>query len=224
MQPRWRGGKQDLMAQLIHLVEAFVASDRLVLNPPSVRDDELRRRLVLLVNTSRIVQHLWNEIRDDNTDSLIPIFDTHQPIRSTADMRTWYTSRPCEPTRHSHINIATFDSRWEATEAYWLDRKLTKQVQAWVKNEHLGVEVLYVHRGVVRKYRPDFIVRLVNGVSLILEVKGQKSDESEAKSAALSDWVRAVNAQQRFGVWAHDVSFNTADLAAIIQNHASSSV
>ena len=220
MQPRWRGSKEQLLAQVIRLVEQFVNSDRLKINPPSVANDETRRRLVLLINTSKIVQHLWDAIRSDNTEQLIPIFDTQQPIRSTADLRTWYTSRPCEPTRHSHINLATFDSRWEATEAYQLDRKLAPLVQAWVKNEHLGFEVHYVFRGVVRKYRPDFLIRLTNGTTLILEVKGQQTDESEAKRAALEEWVRAVNAHGDFGRWSCDVSFNTADLPGLLRQHS----
>ena len=38
--------------------------------------------------------------------------------RSTGDMRSWYTGRPCELTKHSHINFCVFDSTWEASEAY----------------------------------------------------------------------------------------------------------
>ena len=217
---RWRGSKTQLLTQVIRLVEQFVASDKLKLNPASVANDETRRRLVLFIKSGTIVQHLWDAIRSDNAEQLIPIFDTQQPIRSTSDMRTWYTSRPCESTRHSHINIATFDSRWEATEAYQLDRKLAPLVQAWVKNEHLGFEVHYVFRGVVRKYRPDFLIRLTNGTTLILEVKGQKTEESEAKRAALDEWVRAVNAYGEFGHWANDVSFNTADLPEVLRKHS----
>jgi len=35
--------------------------------------------------------------------------------------------------------------------------------------------VLYVYRGVVRKYRPDFLVRFANGEFLVLETKGQNT-------------------------------------------------
>jgi len=78
---------------------------------------------------------------------------TEKPIVSTGDMRTWYTAKPCEFTKQSHINFCVFDSTWEATEAFELDRN--KNVDAWVKNDHLGFEVLYVYKGVVHKYRPD---------------------------------------------------------------------
>jgi len=51
----------------------------------------------------------------------------------------------------------------------------SEAVSAWVKNDHLGFEVLYVYRGVVREYRPDFLVRLANGEFLVLEIKGQNT-------------------------------------------------
>jgi len=53
----------------------------------------------------------------------------------------------------------------------------SEAVSAWVKNDHLGFEVLYVYRGIVRKYRPDFLVRLANGEFLVLEIKGQNIEQ-----------------------------------------------
>jgi type III restriction enzyme len=66
-------------------------------------------------------------------------------MRSTGDMRTWYTGKPCEPTKRSHINFSVFDSTWEASEAFELDRNA--YVDAWVKNDHLGFEILYIFKG-----------------------------------------------------------------------------
>lgn len=62
------------------------------------------------------------------------------------------------------------DSAWEASEAFALDH--LPAVAAWVKNDHLGFEIVYVFDGVVRKYRPDFLIRLASGRMLVLEVKG----------------------------------------------------
>jgi type III restriction enzyme len=59
-------------------------------------------------------------------------------------------------TLKSHINRCVFDSTWEATEAAYLDR--CEKVKAWVKNDHLGFEILYTLRGIVRKFRPDFLI------------------------------------------------------------------
>ena len=41
-------------------------------------------------------------------------------------------------------------------------------VSAYVKNDHLGFAIGYNSKGAVRKYYPDFIIRLTNGNFLIL--------------------------------------------------------
>ena len=111
----------------------------------------------------------------------MPVFDGERPIRSTGDMLPWYTGRPWAATERSHVNRCVFDSAWEASEAFHLDRH--PDVAAWVKNDHLGFEIVYVFDGVVRKYRPDFLVRLTSGTMLVLEVKGQDSPQNQAKRA-----------------------------------------
>jgi len=42
-----------------------------------------------------------------------------------------------------------YDSTWEASGAFV--REDSSEVAAWVKNDHLGFEVFYVYRRVVRK-------------------------------------------------------------------------
>jgi len=147
------------------------------------------------------------------------VFDPERPILSTADMRPWYTSRPCEITQKSHVNVAVYDSRWEATEAFELDRN--ELVDAWVKNDHLGFEILYVYRGVVKKYRPDFLIRLRNGTLPVLEVKREQSDEARGMQRFVEEWLDAMHAHGGFGRWAWDVSRETADLAGILEKDRS---
>ncbi len=149
---------------------------------------------------------------------MTPIFDTQHPIRSTGEMRPWYTGRPCEATKRSHINFCVYDSTWEASESFRLDRN--KHVVSWVKNVHLGFDIVYLFKGVVQKYRPDFLIKLANGVMLVLEVKGQDDQQSRAKRDFLDEWVRAVNQQGGFGRWASDVSHDPADVEGIIERHA----
>jgi type III restriction enzyme len=134
-------------------------------------------------------------------------------------MIPWYTGKPCWATERSHINFCVFDSTWEASEAYHLDR--SPLVEAWVKNDHLGFEILYLFNGVVQKYRPDFLIRLTSGATLVLEVKGQDSQQNQAKRQALGEWVDAVNAHGGFGRWASAVSYDPADIADILAAHAS---
>ena len=166
---------------------------------------------------NKVVQHIADAIQHDNVETLEPVFDQSYPIRSTGDMRTWYTGRPCERTKKSHINFCVFDSTWEATEAFHLDQ--SKLVTAWAKNDHLGFEVVYVFNGVVKKYRPDFLIKLSNGKMLVLEVKGQDTQQDKTKRQFLDEWVRAVNQHAGFGQWAWDVSFNTSDIPDILHKH-----
>lgn len=185
MKPSWKGNKEFLLAQLIALTERFISSDRISITPALFAEDDLRRRLVLTLNMTRLVQHLWEAIRFENASSLVPIFDTERPIRSTADMGTWYTSKPTEPTKKSHINLCVLDSTWEAKAAFELDHN--PDVVAWAKNDHLGFEILYTYQGRVRKYIPDFLVRFASGKTLVLEIKGQNNQQNKTKRGFLDE-------------------------------------
>jgi type III restriction enzyme len=199
MKHNWQGSREVLPAQLVRIVEAFIRSDRIGIVPPLFYRDELRRRLIITLNMSRVVQHVWEAVRQENTERLVPVFDRDHPIRATGDMRTWYTGKPCERTRKSHINVCVYDSAWEASDAFALDD--SERVAAWAKNDHLGFEVQYVHNGVVRKYRPDFLVRLAGGDMLVLETKGRETEQDRVKRRYLEEWAAAVTAHGGFGRW-----------------------
>jgi type III restriction enzyme len=199
-------------------MEEFVVSGKIHITPPLFNQDDVRRRILITLNMSKIVGHMWESIIPENTESLVPIFDTERPIISTGDMRTWYSGRPCEYTKRSHINFCVFDSTWEASEAFQLDRNTN--VDAWVKNDHLGFEILYVFKGVVHKYRPDFIIRLKSGDFLVLETKGQDTDQDRTKRASLDEWVKAVNGHGGFGHWRWAVSKQPGDVFGILERPA----
>lgn len=218
MKTHWKGNKEVLLAQVIGLVQEFIASDKLQINPPLFGTDELRRRLVITLNMNKVVQHIWAAIKEGNQDDIDVIFDKDKPIRSTADMPTWYTGKPCEITNRSHINFCVHDSTWESTEAFELDRNA--QVESWVKNDHLGFEILYIDKGVVKKYRPDFILKLKNGKTLILETKGKDSPQVQAKRKAAEEWIKAVNDNKAFGTWHYAISFHPKDVEGIIKEIA----
>jgi type III restriction enzyme len=215
MNPTWKGSKENLLGQLFKLVDVFLKSDRIVINPPSYNQEPLKRRLILALNMTTVVNHIWGSIQDTNTTVLTPVFDQDHPIKSTGAMNPWYTGKPNEYTVKSHINYCVFDSTWESCEAFHLD--CNNGVTAWVKNDHLGFEIYYVWQGVVRKYRPDFIVKLVNDLNLVLEVKGQETEQDKTKRRFMEDWVKAVNNHGGFGDWAFAVSRNPGDVEGIIR-------
>ena len=217
MKPNWPGSKYDLLGQLVRLIEKFIRWEGLTVTPALFNRDHLRRRLVFALNMTPLFQHIWHAIQFENSETLEPIFDRDRPIVSTGDMATWYTGKPCAPAQRSHINYCVFDSAWEASEAFALDH--ANEVTAWVKNDHLGFEVVYMHDGVVRKYRPDFLIRLASGDMLVLETKGRERERDKTKRRYLDEWARAVNAHGGFGRWFRDVSTSPDDVHDILVRH-----
>lgn len=219
MKPAWKGNKENLLAQVIRLVEQFMASRRLDINPPLFYEDDMKRRVMLTLNMQRIIQHVFDQIRFANTEALEAVFDSNRPIRSTGDMQPWFTGKPVVPATRCHINLCVADSTWEAQAGYELDHN--KSVAAWVKNDHLGFEVTYIFEGVFHNYRPDYLIRLVNGIMLILETKGQDTPKDQTKRRYLGEWVKAVNQHGGFGKWASDVYLNPSDLPTVIHKATS---
>lgn len=207
---RFSGDRDYLALQLIQIVEQFLASDKIVI-PSLFHQEDVRKRVLLSLNIDLIVQHLSRHIEQQNLERIEPIFDSEFPIGSTENMRTWYTTKPNEPTVKSQISHVVYDSSWEAAEAYHLEG--SDLVSAYAKNDHLGFYVLYLFNGVVRKFFPDYLIRLSNGKNLILEVKGQDSEQNKVKRQQLDQWVQAVNQHGGFGRWCWDVSFCAADIA-----------
>lgn len=215
--PDWKGSKEVFLAQVVRIVEQFIDSDKIRVKHDLFSQDDVKRKILIILNMNKIIQHIWSEIRTENTMELTPVFDVEKPIRSTSDVRTWYTSKPCEWTEKSHINHCVYDSSWEANEAYSLDK--SELVDSFVKNDHLGFVILYNYNGIIRKYYPDFIIRLKNGHYLILETKGQDNQQNQVKREFLDEWVNAVNEHGGFGKWHWEVSFHPSDVVEKLLLH-----
>lgn len=199
VKPAWRGRKDALIAQLIGIVEKFVRSDKIRIEPALFMSDPLRQRIMLALNMSAIVNHVFSHIQFQNATGLQIVPDRHRPIASTADMRPWDTGRPCESFSKTHINHTVYDSTWEASAAAAIDRH--PDVRSWVKNDHLGFEIVYRHQGATHKYRPDYLIQLITDDHVVLEVKGEETDRDKVKRQYLEAWVYAVNENGRFGRW-----------------------
>ena len=208
--PDWKGSKEMFLVQVVRLVEQFLESDKIRIKNDLFNQDNSKRKILIILNMNKIIQHIWTEIRAENTKKLSAIFDKEKPIRSTSDVRIWFTSKPCEWTNKSHISHCVYDSDWEANEAYFMDK--SDLVSSFVKNDHLGFAILYNHKGVIRKYYPDFIIRLSNGENLVLETKGIDSQQNKTKREFLNEWIKAVNTQGGFGKWNWAVSFHPSDI------------
>jgi len=100
------------------------------------------------------------------------------------------------------------------TNAFELDRN--EDVITWVKNDHIGFEILYIFQGIIHKYRPDFLIKLKNGINIVLETKGQDSLKDRTKRSFLNEWVEAVNQHGGFGKWTWALSKDPTDVQGII--------
>ena len=213
------GTKYALLGQLIRLVDKFLKSDHGIrIEPPLYYTDDLRRRILMMLSMNKIVQHIASYIKSTQAEQVIPVYDTNRRIRSTADMMTWFTTKPAVLTQKSQVSHVVCDSGWEDTEAYVLEKN--EHVVSYAKNDHLGFKVLYTtSEGVIRNYFPDFLIRLDNGTTLVLETKGQKNEDVEKKQQALEEWIRVVNETGKFGRWESDISYSVKDVDGIIARH-----
>jgi type III restriction enzyme len=129
----------------------------------------------------------------------MPILNRYQPIGSTADV-DFKTIRTVHGTERSHINQVVLDTQtWESAAAFRLEQ--SDVVAFYARNDHLEFTIPYEYLGVSHHYEPDFLVRLSNGITLILEIKGFEDDQDRAKHGAARRWVAAVNNWGQLGLW-----------------------
>ena len=144
-------------------------------------------------------------------------FEGEQPIRAVLDPYNptgsslhvnFYTSKANRwqtDSRMCHVNWALLDSDWEgefcrAVEAH-------PRVRAYIKNQGLGFEVPYRYGSNMRKYIPDFIVRVDDGhedlLNLIVEIKGYRGEDAKEKKSTMDTyWIPGVNHLTTYGRWA----------------------
>ncbi|HXG65097.1 MAG TPA: hypothetical protein VNO70_08305, partial [Blastocatellia bacterium] len=150
----------------------------------------------------RTVERLIDAIEPDDAKGeppLLPILNRYKPIGSTAQV-DFKTTRPCYQTHKSHINqVAADTATWEQSAAFRLEQ--SRQVACYARNDHMEFVIPYEYLGVSHAYTPDYLARLVNGVTLILEIKGLETEQDRAKRQAAQRWVSAVNNWGKLGRW-----------------------
>lgn len=214
--PDWRGGKEILLAQIVKLTEEFIKSDRI--DVVDVTDDDLRRKMTILFNMQKVVAHICKGIVDSSVEHKQIRLYPNKPIKSTSDMRLWHTKKPVEEATKSHINFAVYDSQWELAAGQELERN--KDVVSWARNDHIGFVIKYLYNGITHDYWPDFLIRLKNNVTLVLEIKGVDDTQNKEKRRYLEQWINAVNDDGNYGTWTWDVAFDPSKVKTIISKHA----
>ncbi|GAA1143093.1 hypothetical protein GCM10009630_46920 [Kribbella jejuensis] len=150
----------------------------------------------------------------EGPERFLPALDEYQPIGSTDGLNFNSPTDRCVPTQKSHLSHAVCDSGLERRICAVLDGH--PNVEAWVKNHKLFLEIPYLYFGTTYRYRPDFVVRLDNGLRILVEGKGDPDEKDDAKATAARRWVAAVNAWGGNGHWVHHICYDAADLDAVL--------
>ena len=154
------------------------------------------------------------------------MLDPYNPKGSTRHVN-FITSKSCWATGarppKCHVSHVVLDSSWEEQLALTLEGH--PHVLAYAKSQALGFDIPYLDAGIMRRYVPDFLVRLDDGgaapLNLVLEVKGQRDESDKAKAQTTRElWVPGVNALGGFGRWAfaefRDWAMMDEDFAALV--------
>jgi type III restriction enzyme len=153
----------------------------------------------------RIIGLLIAEITPDDGKGeapLLPRLNRYKPIGSTESVH-FKTAKPVQITAVSHLNFVASDTgSWEQAAVFHLE-KLAKEdlVFCYARNDRLEFNIPYELYGNPHAYEPDFIVRLRNGVNVVLEIKGKSYEDTDAKHQAARRWVAAVNNWGGLGEW-----------------------
>lgn len=166
---------------------------------------------------------------------LRPILHAFEPEGSTAGV-SFLTRKVALPTDESRCEVSHVvldgpdGNTWEQLLMEFAEHH--RHVAAYVKNDHLGFEIPYVHEGKAHAYVPDFLLRLRQRDgdvvrTLVVEVSGGQKriaapGLTDMKSAIARDqWCVAVNNHGGFGRWGYleitDPTTAKADLDAAIE-------
>jgi type III restriction enzyme len=156
----------------------------------------------------------------EGPERFLPALDEYQPIGSTDSLSFSSPTDKCVLAAKSHLSHAVVDSGLERKICAVLDAH--EGVVAWVKNHKLFLEIPYLYFGTTYRYRPDFIVHLKDGRTILLEGKGVADEKDDAKATAARRWVEAVNEWHGLGEWVHDICYEPAKLSDRINEIASS--
>lgn len=206
--------RQALFPQVLAVVQDYFKTK--VEIPTGVHPCEVG----LQTYAQKIISLLLDAIQPDDSKGeapLLPRLNRYKPIASTKSVH-FKTVKPIQATQKSHINFVACDTgSWEQAAAFQLEA--SPHVTAYARNDHLEFNIPYELYGIPSVYEPDFLVRLTNGLHIVLEIKGQYRGDTDAKHQAARRWVDAVNNWGKLGKWAFMVCRDPQKLGAMLAEY-----
>jgi len=207
--------RQMLFPQVLQIVRQYTKplseGGRIEYNGIDVSEIGLERYVQI------IVERLCTAIRPDEGSGeapLLPRLERFRPRGSTNEV-LFRTSRPSKQTIKSHVSHVVLDTKtWERSVAFYLEQ--SDLVESYVRNDHLDFAIDYEFNGSKHAFMPDFLVKLKNGINLILEVKGFEDEQARAKHEAAKRWCEAVSDWGEMGKWRFDVCKDPKKLKGIL--------
>jgi type III restriction enzyme len=194
---QWQG-RRVLFPQVLRIVQDYLATrvDFNGCHPCEIGLQTYAQRVIALLVAAIMPDEEGGET------PLLPRLNRYKPVGSTASVR-FKTVKPVQATQASHLNYVACDTdTWEQAAVFQLEKlALAGVVQSYARNDHLEFNIPYELYGRSHGYEPDFLVCLSNGVTAVLEVKGQAHDDTAAKHQAARRWVAAVNHWAGLGRW-----------------------
>ncbi len=209
---QWQG-RSVLFPQVLRIVQDYIAMrvDFNGCNPCEIGLQTYAQRIIAL-----LVAAIAPDDERGETP-LLPRLNRYKPVGSTASVR-FKTVKPVQATQASHLNYVACDTgTWEQAAVFQLEKlALEGVVQSYARNDHLEFNIPYELYGQSHGYEPDFLVCLSNGVTVVLEIKGQAHDDTAAKHQAARRWVAAVNHWAGLGRWEFLVCHEPQWLAQVV--------
>jgi len=215
--------RHQLYPELVKIVREYIAKK--VVFKPGVDTREL--------GLERYASELCARVRDGilpvaarEDAKLLPVLNSFQPFTSTVNVN-YQTTRAVIELAKSHLNRAVIRSSWERKAIEVMED--LDCVESFAPNDRqIGLIVPYELEGVRHNYEPDFLIKLANGKTMMLEIKGEAGkmhdrDMVEAKNAAAKKWVAAVNNLGRWGQWVFEMCEDPAKVRATIEKHVDAS-
>jgi type III restriction enzyme len=158
-------------------------------------------------------------IPSDGGERYLPALDEYAPVGTTDSVDFNAPRDRCVEATRSHLSHAVCDSGLEKDMCTVLDEH--RLVASWVKNHRLYLEIPYIYMGTSHRYRPDFVLRLINGLNVLVEGKGDADEKDDAKATAARMWVAGVSAWGQLGTWSHAICYQARTLGRQLEDIAS---